>query len=118
MSWIQGNGPTTFYPTSTITWSPLLHLFLCAGGNGIQSCYVYSTNGLDWTIVNFIYINSITWINELSLFIGGGLTGTYTSVDGLNWVKLSTQLICSNMWSPELGRLLAAGGYSDATKTF
>jgi hypothetical protein len=117
INWIQGSGPSIFFPSSTITWSPLLGMFICSGANGFQTCYVYSMNGLDWIVVNFNNL-TITWINELSLFVSGWFDGTYTSVDGLNWTKLSTQLICSNMWSPELGRLVAAGGYSDATKTF
>ena len=118
INWAQGNFDTPFVPTGTVAWSPKVKMFICTGVIGGQSCYIYSVDGLNWPIINFV-INSVIWINELSLFVAGRISnGTYTSADGLNWVKLSTQLVCSNMWSPELGRLTAAGGYSDATKTF
>jgi hypothetical protein len=113
INWTQGSFASTFFPNSTITWSPLLSMFICGGVAGFQSSYVYSMDGLNWTLV--IFLTSLpTWINELSLFV----SGTFTSVDGLNWVNIPSQMTCSNMWSPELGRLVAAGGYSDATKTF
>ena len=113
INWTQGIFSSTFFPTSTITWSPLRSMFICGGVSGFQSSYVYSMDGLNWELV--IFITSLpTWINELSLFV----SGTYTSIDGLNWVKLPSQLNCSNMWSPEFGRLITSGGYSQATKTF
>jgi hypothetical protein len=118
INWIQADTPTTFFPSTPIAWSPKLSMFICTGAVIFQSCYAYSRDGLNWIVVNFV-INIVIWINELSLFVAGRLSnGTYTSVDGLNWVKLPTELVCSNMWSPDLGRLIAAGGYSDVTKTF
>jgi hypothetical protein len=118
ITWIKVDVPFGFLP-NRITWSPLLSMFIC---NGYTPDYyatsMYSRNGRDWIFLNFVF-DHLIWINELSLFVAGRqLAQTYTSIDGINWVQIKTRLVCSDMWSPELGRIVAAGGYSDVTKTF
>jgi len=85
---------------------------------------IYSDDGINWISggTAFILSNPI-WIEELSIFVASywdrwGNTEAFSgwmSSDGVNWDAIGIQ---PSGWSPELGRILCTGGYSQVTKTF
>ena len=85
---------------------------------------IYSDDGINWISggTAFIFSNPI-WIEELSIFVASywdrwGNTEAFSgwmSSDGINWDAIDVQ---PSGWSPELGRILCTGGYSQVTKTF
>lgn len=132
ISWSIVTSPTN-NSWSSISWSPKLNLFVAlpsvAGSGGSLQRVITSPNGVDWTsrdistLIPAIVWNSVTWSQELGIFIGvgtnaatGGLNAM-TSPDGINWYIRNTGTTTSHTlqsiaWSSELGMfvVLASAG--------
>ena len=83
---------------------------------------LYSDDGINWISpgVEFSLIAPI-WVEELSIFVAranlfedNDPTG-WISSDGITWSAINIQVLS---WSPELGRFLCPGGYSQVNNTF
>ena len=83
---------------------------------------LYSDDGINWISpgVEFSLIAPI-WVEELSIFVAranlfedNDPTG-WISSDGITWSAINIQALS---WSPELGRFLCPGGYSQVNNTF
>ena len=82
---------------------------------------LYSDDGIHWISpgVDFSLRDPI-WVEELSIFVASNnsednYTTGWISSDGITWSAIDIQALS---WSPELGRFLCPGGYSQVTKTF
>lgn len=96
LSWnVTATGLTKFF---SISWSPILNIFIAAGQSSTTSmCVMYSTNnGYSWnlwsppTSPTVILANSVSWSSTLSRFIvcgEGGANGIAWSDNGTHWFK-------------------------------
>jgi len=104
----------------SICWSSYMKSFII--GNTSTTVIKYSNDGYNWFniqvsgITNSLFIYSISWIDELKLFIGHVTNPSYEyiiySKNGINWnigidSNLSSRSKSKNIiWSPELGQII------------
>jgi len=129
------NGTPAYYSYDGIIWNPGANGTGIGGGGDIvcsssgrlvcagqDTGVLYSDDGINWLYadIGFKPTNPL-WIEELSIFVGAGIGGDttigYVSTNGIDW-SLIPNYIQIVGWSPELGRFLCTGGYSQVTKTF
>ena len=129
------NGTSAYYSYDGIIWNPGANGTGIGGGGDIvcsssgrlvcagqDTGVLYSDDGINWLYadIGFKPTNPL-WIEELSIFVGAGIGGDttigYVSTNGIDW-SLIPNYIQIVGWSPELGRFLCTGGYSQVTKTF
>jgi hypothetical protein len=127
ITWSISTSPTN-NSWSSISWSPKLNLFVAlpstAGSGGSLQQLITSTNGINWvsrdisSLIPAVIWNSITWSQELGIFIGVGTNSAtaglnaMTSPDGINWNIRNTGTTTSHTfqsisWSSELGMFVA-----------
>ena len=82
-----------------------------------EGIYRSNDNGINWTLITNtpeVYWTSITWSQELSIFVVCGASGSImTSSDGVTWLSQTgpnTNTLYGITWSPELSIFCAVAG--------
>jgi hypothetical protein len=117
---IDANNETNF-DLWAFAWSPSLELFVSfSGSSGLLHTFDSTFTVTDQSYSAGIGIAGVFWVEDLSLFIAVGPTGTIlTSPDGTTWTSRSsgtTSGLWYGAWSPSLG-IFVTGGADGAIVT-
>jgi hypothetical protein len=115
LNWTLGD-PQVYKFWTSVCWSAQLRIFVAVSRvMGETSSIMYSSNGINWNIVNVNTDSwySVCWSPQLGLFVavaGYSTNGVMTSQDGINWTIRTAaeiniwQSVC---WSPQLELFVA-----------